>query len=122
MMDLSEVIFDPDWHQVVEIDRRAGAYDAGGRWIESYTRGELDAAVHPAPPDAMQSAPEGERHLPGIKVYSVQEVGFGDLIYWGGDTWRVFGRGNWSQYGFFDSTAVRHLGTTAPGGAAFNLA
>ena len=122
MMDLSEVIFDPDWHQLVDIDRRAGKYDAGGRWIEGYERGKLDAAVHPAPPDAMQSLQEGERQLPGIKVYSAQPVGFGDLIYWGGDVWRVFARGNWSDYGFYDSTAVRHLGTAAPGGAAFDLA
>ena len=122
MMDLSDIIFDDEWHQVVDIDRRAGAYDPGGRWVESYERGKLDAVVHPAPPDAMQMLEEGERQLPGIKVYSAQPTGYGDLIYWGSDTWRVFARGQWSDYGFYDSTAVRHIGTAAPNGAAFSLA
>lgn len=122
MMNMADVILDDEWHQVIDIDRRAGLYDPGGRWIETYERGQLDAACHPAPPDAMQMLEPGERQLPGIKVYSVQPVGYGDLIYWGGDTWRVFARGDWSDYGFYDSTAVRHLGTAAPNGAAFSLA
>ena len=114
MMDLSEVIFDDEWHQVLVIDRRSGQYDDGGKWIETYTRDFLDGAAHPSTSDAMQMLPEGERELPGIKVYSVQPVGYGDLVYWGGGTWRVFALQEYSDYGFYDSTAVKHLGTTAP--------
>ena len=122
MMNMAEVIFDDEWHQVLEVDQRGGSYDAGGAWVETYTRVQVDAAAHPATMDQMQMLAEGERELPGIKVYSAQPIGFGDLIYWNGNTWRVAGLQEYSDYGFWDCTAVRHLGTTAPGGAAFGLA
>jgi hypothetical protein len=121
MMDMTEVIFDDDWHQILDVDRRAGNYDAGGVWNETYTRVNVDAALHPASQDAMQLLAEGERELPGLKVYSVQEIGFGDLVYWRGETWRVFAVQEYADYGFYDCSAVRHLGTTAPSGAAFEL-
>ena len=122
MMDLSEIIFDDEWHQVLAIDRRVGRYDDGGNWTEVYQNDRIDAAVHPATSDAMQMLAEGERELPGLKVYSAQPVGFGDLIYWRGDKWRVFALQEYADNGFYDCTAVRWLGTAAPGGAAFELA
>lgn len=122
MMDLSDVIYDPNWYGSWTISRRGGAYDATGAWVESWTDGTLDAAIHPASDDAMQMLAEGERQLPGIKVYSAQPVGFGDLITWNGEQWRVTRLQDYSEYGFYDSTAVRLLGTTVPGGGAFSLA
>ena len=116
MFDLSDVIYDPSWFQVLAIDYASGAYDDGGRWIETYVRGAIDAAAHPATVSDMQLLAEGERELPGIKVYSVQAVHYRDLIFWGGDTWRVVSLGRYSDYGFFDCTAVRHLDSTSPTG------
>jgi hypothetical protein len=112
MMDLSEVIFDEDWYRVATIDRESGQYDEGGAWVVTWTRDTLECAIHPADAGAMQLLPEGERNLAGIKVYSVDPLLLRDLVYHKGETWRVAASANWSDYGFYDCTAVRLLEST----------
>ncbi|MEX3929746.1 hypothetical protein AB4Y36_38045 [Paraburkholderia sp. BR10936] len=119
MMNLADVVLDPEWVGEWPIHRRSGHYDAGGHWVETLTPGTITAAIHPASDDAMAMLPEGERYLEGIKVYALEPVRQGDQIEWHGDRWRVARLQDYSDYGFYDATATRLGGTTVPGGGAF---
>lgn len=122
MMDLADIIFDPDWHVTLEIQRRGGAWNREGEWVAIWQADTIDAAVHPATPSDLLMLAEGERAHPAIKIYSAQPLGFGDLVSWDGETYKVVFRQDWGAYGFWDCLAIRPSPTAAPDGAAFALA
>jgi hypothetical protein len=112
MMDMSDVIYDEDWYQLATVDHETGEYDPGGAWVTTWTRDSIDCAIHPADAAQMQLLAEGERNLPGIRVFSVQPLRLRDLVYHKGETWRVGASADWSDYGYFDCVAVRLLEST----------
>ncbi|MEX3859640.1 hypothetical protein AB3X94_37250 [Paraburkholderia sp. BR10923] len=118
-MNLREVIFDPAWHVLLSIERRAGVWDETGEWDATYAPDEVDAVVHPATPSDLLMLAEGERAHPTIHIFAAQPLGFGDKVHWKGEIYKVTFLQDWNDYGFFDCLAVRPSRTAAPDGAAF---
>jgi len=119
MIDVSEIFDDPEFAQVIPVQRGQGEYLPDGTWSQGYQAGNALAIVHPVKPDDLQLLDEGERHLPCKKVMSYDAIGIGDLIEYQGHTWRLSQLSDWSDYGYYNGIAVRHDGTAQPGAPSF---
>ncbi|MCL2829843.1 MAG: hypothetical protein FWD77_03775 [Betaproteobacteria bacterium] len=115
MIDVSELIDDPDFASAFELIRSSGGFENEGEYVAAPGQPEKRiGVVQPAKAeDVAQFLPEGERANRAITVYCRQELrhsdGEGadsDAILWNGQRWRVIGVRNWSGEGFWQATAV----------------
>lgn len=123
MLDIPEIFDDPEFLSEIGLRRSTGQRQTDGTWSGTYGAAvPTEAIVHPTKPDDLQLLPEGERHLPSLKVFTEAPLAAGDLIDYQGHTWRVAALGDWSAYGFHNAVAVRHSGPAQPAAGAFVVA
>lgn len=111
MMDLSEVIEDPEFTTSFQVQRfGAGAYANEGVFtVPIPDRLLMSGIVQPASGnDLLRFLPEGERASASIRVYCTRELIMGDgvktlsdIIIWNGGQYRVAFRKQWSQFGYW---------------------
>lgn len=114
MIDVSELVTDPDFAQSFQIERFTGTWDEG-RFIQNEPT-VLDAfgVVQPASSeDAVAYLPEGERQNNMIRVWSPHEIRMADgkdqlsdNILWQGEWHRVAYSKPWQTQGYWFAIAV----------------
>lgn len=118
MIEISDLMSDPDFAQDFTIRRESGAF-VEGEWIKSTADIAAYGVIQPAKsPDVLAFAPEGERQGNWIVVYCAAEVRQGnaddlmsDVIIWRGDTYRVAKAKHWETQGFWQVWAKGFVGS-----------
>lgn len=108
MIEISDLLTDPDFAQAFTIRRETGAF-LDGEWIASKATLDGFGVVQPlSEADVLSFVPEGERQGNWIKVYSPTEIRQGnakdvmsDVIVWRGDTYRVAKAKHWETQGYW---------------------
>lgn len=113
MIDVAELMNDPDFAQPFQVRRQAGHFDEG-EWInDPPTLIDLVGVIQPAKADdVIKLAPEGTRLSDAISVYCAQELliddaedSRSDVIVWRGRSYRVMARRQWVDFGFWQVIA-----------------
>ena len=115
MIDLSEVVNDPDLAKEFAILRQSGSFQLGG-WVSDPPQ-EIPAfgVITVATPKMLQMVPEGDRvggemaFITANEIYLTSEKrsGTSDQLVWHGEKYRVIHVAPWMDYGFFIAVAVR---------------
>lgn len=71
---LAEILTDPDFRTVVQIERRTRGVDSYGRATESVTPGSIVAVVQPAGADERETLPEAERGKAALSLWTLTEM------------------------------------------------
>ena len=115
MIDLSEVVNDPDLAQPFTILRQSGSFQLGG-WVANEPQ-PIDAfgAITVATQRMMQMVPEGDRVGGEMAFFTANEIyltsekrsGTSDQLVWHDEKYRVIHVAPWMDYGFNIAIAVR---------------
>lgn len=118
MLDVSQIVVDPDFVQSFTVYREAGSW-SGGRWASTETAIAMTGTVTVAKPQELVQVPEADRTTGVMVFYSTQPIfitrsdstkaveGTSDQIAWNGDRYRVSMVAPWKDYGYYKALAVR---------------
>jgi hypothetical protein len=116
MIDVSEVVNDPDLAQEFTILRSSGSY-LNGVFQSSTTPIQGFGVVTVATAREIEMVPEGDRVTGMMSFHSNQPIlgtranggatGASDILLWHGEKYRVLAIWNWSDYGYYDAIASR---------------
>jgi hypothetical protein len=121
LIDVSEIVSDPDFAQPFVIKRSNGSWQLGG-WQDTITTVNSYGAQQPATAQDLKEIPEGDRILGSVKVWSTQPMyvtrrgtgpndgGLSDIIVWQGEDYRIAGILPWNENGYYKAIAVRMKG------------
>ncbi|BBE09607.1 Uncharacterized protein MCB1EB_1446 [Mycoavidus cysteinexigens] len=119
-MNLKALFDESELTRRITLSRRYGQHHPDhGEWLERYYMLEITAIVYPAGQDDLLKLPEGERYLPAIRILSQEPLIEGDIALHQNHRWRLTQLSNFSHYGYYDATAVRHEGTAQPTARGF---
>ena len=112
MLDISEILDDPDFVQTVEfgIVTRSLSGDTEVKKTHDNTN------VQPASGNALQRLPELERSKPTLQVFTKKEfkIQNGDFMYFNNQKWRCVTDEDWHQYGYYDGLFQLYNGAQEP--------
>lgn len=108
MLDISEILDDPDFVQSVQF----GILTNDVETLVTYP----NTNVQPASGAALQRLPEAERTKPVLQVFTKSSQPFKnrDFMYFNGQKWRCTTEENWSQYGYYDGLFTLYNGAQDP--------
>lgn len=113
MIEISELMTDPDFAQPFVIRRVSGAFAGEGEFTRTETTVNASGVIQPASEDDLKMLPEGERSDSAIKVYSKTELRRGDgagtesdVIEWLGKRYRVMQSKPWQLHGYYFAIAT----------------
>lgn len=106
-----EIFNDPFFRQENEFTLFTETINEHGEPVKSEVKEVLVSIVQPAGSDDLAILPEGSRFNPTVRVMTQQAVCAGDLVSWHGHQWRIVNDAIWSDYGFYDTLAVRYEGS-----------
>jgi hypothetical protein len=119
MIDVSEIINDPDFAQDFIVTRSSGAFGIGG-WIEKPADIlELSGPILVASAKELNQVDEADRVQGAMVFYCTCEIfethntrqpGTSDLIKWRGDDFRIAKVWQWTDYGYYKAFGVRISG------------
>lgn len=105
LIDVSDLLVDPDFCEPVTIYRRVQSVDTHGRSIISETSQTILAVVTAASANTLNRAPEGTRIEGAITVHSITPLAVAtgsrdaDELVWKGNRYVVTMLGDYSHYG-----------------------
>ncbi len=115
MIDVSELINDPDFASDFTVYRKTGEFIEGG-YSQTETAIPMTGVVIPSSPDELAMVPEGDR-VTGANtfyateaLYRTREGGTSDEILWNGERYRVVHVWDRSANGFYKAMAARMAG------------
>jgi len=115
MINVSEVITDPDFAQSFLVHRRTGKW-VNGRWQENMTDITLLGVITVADPKTLEQLPEGDRVIglmcfyATVPIFTTNEQGTSDQIEWRGERYRVKQVFPYGDYGYYKAVAERMAG------------
>lgn len=122
MINISELIQDPDFQQNFNVQRTIGDW-VTGRFITTPTLIPFSGVIEPLNTRDMQQVPEGDTITGAINVYTnapiyttklLLESGadgmLADEMIWQGERYKILTVQNYSDWGYYKATAVRKLG------------
>lgn len=116
MIDVSEILSDPDLCQPFIAQRSSGEWQAGV-YVGTPTDVPLYGAVQSPDAKTLEQVPEGDRVV-GARVfwsvspmYETRSEGLSDILIYHGVQYRVAKVWNWSSNGYFKAYAVRIKGS-----------
>lgn len=119
MIDVSEIITDPDFAQLFYVYRSTGSF-IKGVWTESASEEiEMYGVVTVANAKELRMVPEGDRIQGAMDFYSLDAIyvtrtgttaGTSDKILWRGDYYKILNVKQWIDYGFYSATGERIAG------------
>lgn len=124
MINVIELISDPDFAQQFTVKRSTGTWVDGRFVSENYTLC-LFGVIQPLTTRELEQVPEGDRVSGGIKIYttsndpiyttrllntSTDAGALSDEIKWGNEWWKILSVKNFSDNGYFYSVATRKKG------------
>lgn len=119
MIDVSDIINDPDFAQPFTIKRSTGGAFVSGGYTSSNSTIQGYGVIQPASDREHEQVPEGERVAGSISIYSATALyttyggdpsGLSDIVTWRGDDYRIVSVGPYQDFGFFKALAVRMSG------------
>lgn len=96
LIDVSELLTDPDFTNTVTLIRRASTVNTYGENAMTETQSTITAVVQGANTESLERVPEGARLSDLIDVYYKGQLtaespsGYADIIVWGGKRYQVF--------------------------------
>jgi len=111
MIDVSELIYDPDFSQEITVQRKIGDW-VKGKFVEEQSTLVFTGIICPANAQEINQVPEGDRVTGMMKFHTVDEVfttketGTSDVIDWRGKHYRVINVTPYVDYGCFSSLGV----------------
>ncbi|MHC3068679.1 hypothetical protein [Klebsiella pneumoniae] len=96
LIDVSELLTDPDFTNTVTLIRRASTVNTYGENVMTETQSTITAVVQGANTESLERVPEGARLSDLIDVYYKGQLtaespsGYADIIVWGGKRYQVF--------------------------------
>ena len=122
MINISEIITDPDFLQQLTVQRSSGAFVLGG-YQPTVTSIPMPGIVIAAKDQDLDTVPEGDRISGAMAFYTLQEVfesnvegglsgtsGISDVIAWRGQNYRIADVKPYVDYGYWKSIGVRMTG------------
>jgi len=119
MIDVSELIGDPDFEQGYTVTRSSGDFGAGG-WKENTPVSiPMNGVITVARFKDLNQVPEADRVTGAMLFYSTQEIyvthndaskGTSDVITWNGDDYRIAYIWPYVDYGYWKAYGVRKRG------------
>lgn len=120
MIDVSEIIDDPDFVQIFKLYRITGQF-VNGRWVED-AKQELTrrGVIVPAGSKTLRQLPEADRIIAAIDVYTKEimyltsnaenQARTSDQILWKGDLYKLLSVDDYSDHGFYHGVGQRIRG------------
>lgn len=96
LIDVSELLTDPDFTNTVTLIRRASTVNTYGENVMTETQSTITAVVQGANTESLERVPEGARLSDLIDVYYKGQLtaespgGYADIIVWQGKRYQVF--------------------------------
>ena len=96
LIDVSELLTDPDFTNTVTLIRRSSTVDTYGENTMAETSSSITAVVQGANAESLERVPEGARLSDLIDVYYKGQLtaespgGYADIIVWQGKRYQVF--------------------------------
>lgn len=118
MIDVSDIINDPDFAQPFSILRSSGAFVSGG-WQNITTTVNSSGVIVPATEQDIAQVPEGDRVTGMISVHTTAKLfqthtgsqpGLSDVLLWNGDRYRILKLFPYQDFGFTKALAARMSG------------
>ena len=118
MINISEVIYDPDFYQEFTVKRSCGTWQ-DGEWVESKTEIAMGGVVTVAGTRDLEQVPEGDRMTgmmcfyvaPPYSLYLTQdadeEQGVSDLVLWRGKWYKLVKILDERDYGYQKAIGVQ---------------
>lgn len=116
MIDVSELMSDPDFAQPFQVVRSTGSFANEGEYTRTPTTLNMTGVIQPATTeDVTNFLPEGERQKSAIRIWCAQEIRMADgngaeadEIVWQGKRHRVAHAKPWNTQGYWFAIAVGH--------------
>lgn len=119
MIDVSEILSDPDLCQDFTAIRSAGSF-VGGRWTEDTpVEVPMTGVITVVNSKELQQIPEADQVKGAMAFFSADELfvtrkgetpGTSDRILWRGDYYRIFQVSPYADYGYFKAIGERMTG------------
>ena len=116
MLDVSEILYDPDLSQAFTVMRSSGSFQIGG-WVENTpTTINMNGVITVATERDSQQVPEGDRTTGAMLFYTDQQLfithndaslGTSDVIAWQGVNYRLVKVWPQVDYGYWKAYGVR---------------
>ena len=123
MINLSEVVNDPDFAQDFSIQRSSGGSWQAGKWITAIINVPGYGVIQPATPEELEQVPEGDRVKGALSFHSEQPLyethttapndqfaGTSDMVTWQGQKYRFVKLFPWEDFGYYKAIGVRMSG------------
>lgn len=119
MIDVSELLADPDFCEAFTIMRSTGGSFGPSGWMDNTTAVPSYGSIQPASDKDLRMVPEGDRVSGSLAIYSQQELfvthndpqpGISDIVICRGENYRVQAVKPWVDFGYFVAIAVRMKG------------
>jgi hypothetical protein len=112
MIEISDLMTDPDFAQNFTIRRETGAF-VEGEWVKATASLERYGVIQPmSEADSIAFLPEGERFNNWISIWCLDEIRQGngrgemsDIVVWNGLTYRVAKAKRWEGQGYYRAFA-----------------
>lgn len=113
LLNLEEIVVDPDIAQTFTILRSAGVY-VNGTWVSEITSIQAYGTVSVAEEGEVDMTAEGDV-IRGARVFHTnvpilktqENVGSSDILVWRGQQYRVLRVADYQDYGYYRAIAVR---------------
>jgi len=120
MINIAEMITDPDFCQSFVLTRSSGTF-VNGRFTPSLETIALTGILRPANTKDIQMLPVGDVIRGELVVYSLQPIyttradhgngaGLSDEVTWQGENYKIIQVQNYSDFGYYKALATRKLG------------
>jgi hypothetical protein len=112
MINVAEVVNDPDFAQAFTIVRDAGSW-VSGNWISNTTNISAYGVIQSPTGDELEQIPEADRVKGNATFHSSQEIfetnttGISDTITWHGNTYKIVKVYDWADFGYYKAVGVR---------------
>lgn len=123
MINLSEIVNDPDFAQDFTIQRSSGGSWQAGKWVTSTIDVCGFGIIQPATAEELDQVPEGDRVKGAMSFHSESPLfethttgpndkfaGTSDIICWRGENYRLVKVWPWSDFGYFHAVGSRISG------------
>jgi hypothetical protein len=119
MINVEEVVMDPDLTQAFDVYRNYGSFKPGGWSEDDESVITMMGVVSVSAPKDLQQVPEGDRVMGARTFHTNREIfvtrntddpGTSDRILYDGEFWRVAQVSPYGQYGYWKAVAIRMSG------------
>ena len=117
MINVEELILDPDFGQTYTVTRSVGTFGPGG-FQNRQTQFRIFGVIEPITAKDLEQVPEGDRVIGLMTFYStvplyitsVENSGLSDQITWSNEQWRIQQVLEWADFGYWKAFGVRMVG------------